>query len=159
VKTLRRFDIRDRLYFITAVTYRREPLLLLDPHLFMRSLGRIEPVAWVLLPDHFHAILDVDQLSISQMVHAFKIRYSRSFRDQFRPGRVWHNRFWDHVIRDQDDLSRHLDYIHYNPVKHGLALDPSSYTHSSFLEYCQCGLYNENWGVERAPVIEGKFGE
>ena len=89
MKTLRRYDVRDRLYFITAVTYRREPLLLLDPHLFMRSLGRIEPVAWVLLPDHFHAILDVGQLSISQMVHTFKIRYSRLFRDQFRPGRVW----------------------------------------------------------------------
>ena len=159
MKTLRRYDLRDRLCFITVVTYRREPLLLLDPSLFNNSWGRVELIGWVVLPEHFHAIVDVGVLSISQLMHSFKIRYSRSFRDQFRPGRVWQNRFWDHIIRDQNDLNRHIDYIHYNPVKHKIVRNPFEYSQSSLDHYYRSGLYARDWGIKETLTFEGEFGE
>jgi putative transposase len=159
MKTLRRYDLRERLYFITVVTYQRERLLLLDAPLFHRAWGQIEPIAWVVMVDHFHAILETGAQSISQIVHAFKVRYSRRFRDKYRPGRVWQNRFWDHVIRNQSDLNHHIDYIHYNPVKHGLLNDPFDYTHSSLSDYYQSGLYERDWGARKELVFEGQYGE
>jgi putative transposase len=159
MKTLRRYDLRERLYFITVVTYGRQPLLLVDAPLFHRAWGQIEPIAWVVMVDHFHAILETGAQSISQIVHAFKIRYSRWFRDKYCPGHVWQNRFWDHVIRDQNDLNRHIDYVHYNPVKHGLLNDPFDYTHSSLSDYYQSGLYERDWGVKKELVFEGEYGE
>ncbi len=159
MKTLRRYELRDRLYFVTVVTHHRESLLLIDPSLFRLSWGRVELVAWVLLPDHFHAIIEVGVDSISDMLHAFKIKYSRRFRDSFRPGRVWQNRFWEHVIRDEGDLNRHTDYIHYNPVKHEISRSPFDYRLSSLDDYFRCGLYERDWGVKELVTFEGEFGE
>src|SRR5690606_36031905 len=97
--------------------------------------------------------------SISEIVHDFKIRFSRRVRDSVRNGRVWQNRFWDHVIRDQEDLNRHLDYIHYNPVKHGLAASALAWKHSSFRQYVRDGYYNDDWGRKDVPQFGGEYGE
>lgn len=120
MKTLRRYNIADSVYFITMVTFNRNPILTNEKSLFWNCWENIDLDAWVILPDHTHLILSNDDLSISKIIHRFKTKYSRHFRDRFRPGRVWQNRFWDHVIRDENDLRRHLDYIHFNPVKHGI---------------------------------------
>jgi putative transposase len=53
------------------------------------------------------------------------------------------------MIRDEADLSRHRDYIHYNPVKHGLAASPNEWKHSSFERFVKRGLYPDDWG--RSP--------
>src|SRR5690606_30976615 len=121
MKTLRRYLFNDRDYFITVVTFNREPILLKAIELLWQSWDSKRPNAWVVLPEHAHFVVNSGDQSISEIVHDFKIRFSRRVRDSVRNGRVWQNRFWDHVIRDQEDLNRHLDYIHYNPVKHGLA--------------------------------------
>jgi putative transposase len=61
---------------------------------------------------------------------------------------VWQRRFWEHMIRDQEDLNRHVDYIHihYNPVKHGLVNSPGEWRHSSFNRFMEKGLYPPDWG-------------
>ncbi len=59
---------------------------------------------------------------------------------------VWQRRFWEHRIRGQKDFNCHCDYIHYNPVKHGLVSLPAEWKHSSFSRFVERGLYPEHWG-------------
>ena len=159
MKTLRRINLRDRYYFITAVTYNRQKILLNDIDLFWKSWSGREFYAWVILPDHFHIILKVNELSISDILHNFKIKYSRLYRDKYGPGRVWQNRFWDHIIRNQDDMNKHLDYIHYNPVKHGNIDNPFHYDNSSLTEFYNDGYYEQGWGIKDTLEFDNSFGE
>lgn len=158
MKSLLRHQIKDADYFITVVTYQRKPILLDNTELFWKSWKDVALKAWVILPDHFHAILNVGESNISDMMHKFKITYSRLYRDRNGPGRVWQNRFWDHVIRDEEDMNRHLDYIHYNPVKHGEVKSALEYEDSSFSDFVERGLYPKEWGLT-VSVIDGEYGE
>lgn len=75
-----------------------------------------------------------------------------------RTGRIWQNRFWDHIIRDEDDLRRHVDYIHFNPVKHGIEKSPFEWKHSSVFQFYP----EEDWHFDLELVEEfesGDFGE
>jgi putative transposase len=159
MKTLRRYNIRDAYYFITTVTFNREKILLQDIDLFWTCWNIPKPDAWVILPDHFHIIIKIDDSNISDVMHRFKITYSRRFRQKYGPGKVWQNRFWDHIIRNQDDMNRHLDYIHYNPVKHSIVKDPFKYEYSSLMAYYKAGYYERNWGVVKKLSFKGDFGE
>jgi len=103
--------------------------------------------------------MDVGGESISRILHRFKITYSRRFREIHGPGRVWQNRFWDHVIRDQRDMNRHLDYIHYNPVHHGVVNDPFAYDLSSLRDWHKEGYYERDWGTKDQITLEGEYGE
>ena len=58
---------------------------------------------------------------------------------------VWQRRFWEHLIRDQQDFARHMDYIHYNPVKHGHVMCPHQWEHSSFHRWVKEGVYRRDW--------------
>jgi putative transposase len=60
---------------------------------------------------------------------------------------IWQRRYWEHLIRDEDDLRRHVEYIHYNPVKHGHAPAPCEWPHSSFHRYVERGIYTLDWGA------------
>jgi putative transposase len=70
---------------------------------------------------------------------------SRSRRANHRRG-VWQRRFWEHLIRDEADYLRHVEYIHYNPVKHGLAACPHAWAYSTFSQWCADGHYELDWG-------------
>ena len=59
---------------------------------------------------------------------------------------IWQRRFWEHTIRDEADYEKHCDYIHYNPVKHGLVSTPSDWRYSSFAEFVEKGVYGIEWG-------------
>lgn len=159
MKELRRFDIRDTYYFITVVTLNRKPILTKNIDIFWNSWKSQKLFAWVILPDHFHAILWIKEQSISKVLHCFKIRCYHERARRIGKGKIWQNRFWDHIIRDQDDMNRHLDYIHYNPVKHGLVDDPFQYEYSSLALFYQQGYYQRDWGVKKPPILEGEFGE
>jgi len=56
------------------------------------------------------------------------------------------NRYWEHLIRDEDDFNIHLIYIHYNPLKHGTAQNVKDWEYSSFHKFVEQGLYDKNWG-------------
>ncbi|MDO9269561.1 MAG: hypothetical protein Q7T96_10700 [Methylobacter sp.] len=86
-----------------------------------------------------------------------KTDFSRHVPAQTRKGgakAVWQPRFYDHCIRNENDFHKHLDYIHYNPVKHGLASAPGEWPHSSFARFVALGWYPYNWGEMASPNIE-----
>ena len=74
-------------------------------------------------------------------------------------GRVWQNRFWDHVIRDEDDFDRHLDYIHRNSVKHGFSSGPFDWSYSSFRKFHEMGIYEGDWGLIAPRNEDNDYGE
>ena len=71
---------------------------------------------------------------------------------------VWQRRFWEHMIRDEDDLLHHVEYIHYNPVKHGLGTSPKDWLFSSFHDFVNQDLYDEDWGTISDMRYLDKFG-
>jgi len=159
MKTLRRYNLKNSFYFITIVTFNRDEIILTNPDLIWESWVLPEPLAWVLLPDHLHFLFEIADQNISDVIHNFKIRFSRKYRDIYRSGRVWQNRFWDHIIRDNDDMKHHFDYIHYNPVKHDYVGRPGDWEWSSFNKYLTEGYYTEDWSVVDERAFEGSFGE
>lgn len=159
MKDLRRYDIRKTYYFITVVTFNREKLSTEYMDIFWKSWAEQKLFAWAVLPDHFHAIIWIDDLSISKIIHGFKIRYYHEVSRISFKRKIWQNRFWDHIIRTQDDMNRHLDYIHFNSVKHNPVDDPFKYEHSSLKSFHQEGYYQRDWGVKKEPILDGEFGE
>ena len=72
---------------------------------------------------------------------------------------VWQHRYWEHIIRDEDDLRRHFDYLHFNPVKHGLVHRAKDWPWSSFHRYVRQGVYSMDWGGEYSVDGCERFGE
>jgi putative transposase len=74
-------------------------------------------------------------------------------------GKVWQTRYWDHIIRNEKDMNNHINYIHYNAVKHGLVESPFKWQYSSIHMYKEEGYYTEEWGVREKIVFKDDFGE
>ena len=108
--------------------------------------------AMVVLPDHLHCLwrLPAGDADFSGRWREIKKAVSRRFGTP-----VWQPRFWEHLIRDADDWRRHLDYIHFNPVKHGLAARPAAWPWSSFRRCVARGWYDPDWGAtEPAGIVQ-----
>lgn len=155
---LRRYYVTDAPVFITAVCHQRQATLKSDAakNLLLAVMREVKQViqfrmlGYVILDDHFHwIILPPRAGDFSRIMQSVKLRFTRRFDGAAR--RVWQPRFWDHIIRDGDDLARHLDYIHYNPVKHGYAGSPA-YEWSSFESYVKRGHYPSGWGNDMPPA-------
>ena len=90
-------------------------------------------------------------------MHSLKPNFTKAYKrshgitDSLR---MWQPRFWDHVIRDETDLERHLDYIHYNPVKHGWVKKPEDWPQSSFLDWKERGACPDRWGWDVPETLE-----
>ena len=162
---IRRYGLNGAPVFITAVTTSREPFLQLpqNKELLLAVIREVKAehafqmLGYVILNDHLHLLIKPQEISISKTMQSIKLRFTKRIAglkpgDTKLPTSCWQRRFWDHIIRDQDDLQRHLDYIHYNPVKHGLAKSPSDYAYSSFQVYVEKGAYNLAWGAEEIPT-------
>jgi putative transposase len=80
-------------------------------------------------------------------------------KNKRREGAIWQRRFWEHRIRDQRDYNNHCDYIHYNPVKHGLAHTPNEWEFSSFHRFVKNGYYTKNWCASGANFTTITAGE
>jgi len=129
-----------------------------------------ETIAICVLPDHLHAIwaLPSDDADFSRRWSLIKHDFSCGLPDDPRRSRsklakrekgLWQRRCWEHAIRDEGDLSRHVDYIHFNPVKHGLVSRPCDWPHSSFHRYVARGFLPLDWGGDVAETTRGRFGE
>jgi putative transposase len=70
---------------------------------------------------------------------------------------IWQRRFWEHLIRDDADYARHVEYCYINPVKHGLVRCVRDWAHSSFHRDVRAGIFPEDWAGEIEPT--GEFGE
>ncbi|MEO8171406.1 MAG: transposase [Oxalobacteraceae bacterium] len=114
--------------------------------------------AAVVLPDHLHCLwrLPLGDDDFPLRWRLIKATFSRALphgecvsASRMRKGErgIWQRRYWEHVIRDERDLHQHLDYIHFNPVKHGYVQRASDWPHSSFHRYVARGLYPANWAA------------
>jgi len=166
-----RFFVPGATYFFTLVTHGRRPFLCDESS--RNILGRVMRECrerWpfsidgiVLLPDHLHCLwtLPSEDYAYSRRWGWIKKEFSKAWlveggtelpvsgagTRQRRRG-VWQPRFWEHMIRDEHDAERHLDYIHYNPVKHGLVVEPRLWRWSSFRRWIDLGQYDERWGCD-----------
>src|SRR3954469_19186676 len=125
--------------------------------------------AMVVLPDHLHAIWtlpegDADFATRWRLIKSgFSRRVARGERiSDSRAAKaergIWQRRYWEHTIRDETDFSRHIDYIHFNPVRHGLVRRVEDWPYSSFHRYVRNGTLPDDWAGDAAEG-EGRFGE
>ena len=130
----------------------------------VRDRHPFEIVAWVVLPDHLHAVwaLPPGDADFSTRWMLIKAGFSRRLEcdEAVRESRVrkgergiWQRRFWEHQIRDDDDLQRHVHYVHINPVKHGHASRASGWPYSSIHRYIRAGELAEDWSAEPEVVV------
>jgi putative transposase len=125
-------------------------------------------VAICILPDHLHAIwtLPDNDTDFSTRWNLIKGGFSRGLPTHSRSDSkiakrekgIWQRRFWEHAIRDDDALSHHVDYIHFNPVKHRLVPSVVEWPHSSFHRYVERGDLPRDWGGDMRDMPDG-FGE
>lgn len=72
---------------------------------------------------------------------------------------IWQRRFWEHIIRAEKDFANHVDYIHFNPVKHGYVESVADWQYSSFHRSVKLGNYDTNWEYGYTEPDSIKFGE
>jgi putative transposase len=116
-------------------------------------------LAWVVMPEHMHWLWrlppgDGDfatrwrrirtdfSLGIARHETRTAVRLRRGERG------IWQRRYWEHLVRDEDDLRRHVEYIHFNPVKHGHAVRAADWPHSSFRAWVERGAYSLDWAAD-----------
>jgi putative transposase len=126
-------------------------------------------IAICILPDHLHAIWSLPAGDSDFSVRWAMIKSAFSRRLPANPSRsaskiarrekgIWQRRYWEHVVRDNSDMVRHIDYIHFNPVKHGLVTRVGDWPHSSFHRFVAEGRLPSDWGGD-VGEIPGSFGE
>lgn len=172
----RRAKIEGGTFFFTVVTHNRREFLcnaeniLLLRQAFREVMSKSPFIvdAIVILPNHIHCIWtlppgDSDfsdrwRLIKNYFTHHCDIKYQGKIsvsRQNKGEKAVWQRRFWEHQIQDEIDFIRHVDYIHYNPVKHGYVKAPKDWNYSSFILYVNKGIYDIDWG----SGIEIQFSE
>jgi putative transposase len=164
----RRVFIPGGTFFFTLVTYNRQPIFS-NPENVSRlrcAIAQVKAempfdiVGAVVLPDHLHFIwkLPTGDRNYSKRVGRLKVLFTQSLRGEralpqnvsisrrkHRESNVWQRRFWEHTIQDEEDFEMHLNYIHYNPVKHGLVSCPHLWSSSSFHSWVRTGGYDSQW--------------
>jgi REP-associated tyrosine transposase len=168
-------------YFFTQVTYERRAWLctpaaratLHNAIISVRDELPFVIAAWVLLPEHLHCIWqlpegDSDYSTRWRLIKTFVRKHGEECwrtteKSASRKARheqaLWQRRFWEHTIPDDEDYRRHCDYIHYNPVKHGLCLAPRNWPYSSFHRFVKEGRYESNWGNSESPEFPEGIGK
>src|SRR6267154_3834295 len=171
----RRAKINGSTFFFTIVLADRSSHLLVAQIDRLRQAYRVvqerrpfETVAVCILPDHVHAIwtLPEDDADFSTRWSLIKSGFSRGLdarpRSQSKLAKrekgVWQRRYWEHAIRNEADLERHIDYVHFNPVKHGHVTHVADWPYSSFHRYVEQGVLVADCGGD-IKDIPGSFGE
>ena len=155
-------------YFLTVVTENREPILIDNIYLLRKSFAlsikkycyKLDAV--VIMPEHFHMIITPKSAThypkiVSHIKRAFTYGLDSSIKDRAKESLsaskerrnysgVWQKRFFEHTIRNKEDFKLRFDYIHFNPVKHGLVKKVADWEFSSFHKYVKMGWYHRDWG-------------
>jgi len=138
-------------FFTVTLRDRRSDLLVRHVDLLRSSWRKAhariahEVIAAVVLPDHLHAVIRMRDGAddYSRLWQEIKKGFSRNL-----PGASpWQSRFWEHTIRDDTDLRGHIDYVHFNPVKHGWASKAVDWPFSSFHRYVRDGVLTPDWAT------------
>jgi putative transposase len=169
----RRATVPGASYFFTLITYQRQRLFS-DPsnverwHRAVAKVQRARPFvveAEVVMPDHLHIIWTLPETEADYATRIWLIKTAFTKGQLSRIGfgtvnesrarkgerNVWQRRYWEHVIRDEKDFQAHVDYIHINPVKHGLVERPCDWPHSTFGIWLERGVYDPWWGSDDMP--------
>ena len=172
----RRLKIEGGIFFFTvALADRTDDLLVRHVDRLRRMYQAVharrpfETIAICILPDHIHAVwsLPVGDKDYARRWSLIKSSFSRGLpydatrtRSKIRKREkgLWQRRYWEHAIRDDADLARHVDYTHFNPVKHGYVSRVCDWPHSSFHRFVECGLLAADWGGDLGDIA-GSFGE
>lgn len=161
----RRAFIENSKIFITMVTSKRRPLLINNIELLRKAYKQtknkfsFEIESIVVLPDHIHMIIFPQQIKkYPEIIKCIKTYFSRNIdettlddyeltqsKKDKKEKDIWQRRYWEHTITDENDLKEHIDYIHYNPIKHGYVKQAKEWKYSTFNKYVEMGLYDENW--------------
>jgi putative transposase len=154
----RRSNLKGGTYFFTVNLAERHRGLLVENVDFLRtavkSVKQRHPFdidAFVVLPDHLHTIWTLPQGDADYATRwmLIKVAFSKQIPkgERLNPSRIakgergiWQRRYWEHTIRDTDDFARHVDYIHYNPVKHGYVDRAEEWVYSSIHRYIAAGI-------------------
>ena len=170
----RRSRVPGGTYFFTVNLLDRDSRLLFTHvdalrAVVRRVLGRspLRIDAWAVLPDHMHCVwtLPPGDTDFAGRWRAIKTAFSKSVAGgeprspvMERRGErgIWQRRYWEHTIRDERDYAAHIDYTHFNPVKHGLVRHPSEWPYSSFRRCVAAGMYPADWCGGEEP---GEAGE
>tara|TARA_R110002049_G_scaffold2750_9_gene22391 strand:+ start:68214 stop:68828 length:615 start_codon:yes stop_codon:yes gene_type:complete len=165
----RRNFVPGGMYFFTVVTYGRRPILTTDDgRRFLRNAIHkvrkrrpFELFATVLLPDHWHLVMQLpkDDNDYSTRIKRIKEEFSASWLRKGLPEAsvssaqankgergIWQPRFWEHTIKNEDDLERCVDYLHWNPRRHQLVNRVRDWQWSSFHRFVKRGQYEIGWG-------------
>jgi len=167
----RRFKIQGGCYFFTvALNNRRCSLLTEHIDLLREAMNTVKAKhpfrvdSIVVLPEHLHCIwtLAENDADFSLRWRQIKSAFSRCIPDteirsksriRKKERGIWQRRFWEHAIRDEQDFEKHVDYIYFNPVKHGLVKSVMDWPYSSFHRDVELGIYPSSWGMEYVEKI------
>ena len=158
-------------YFFTVNLLARQGNDLLVKHISVlreavRLTKRTHPFeihGWVVLPDHLHCVIELPpgegNFAVRwRMIKRFfsaaipKTEYRSEVRQRRRERGIWQRRYWEHLIRDDVDYRAHMDYIHYNPVKHGWASRVQDWPYSTFRRCVDSGIYPPDWASPDLPL-------
>ena len=158
MSNFKRYYQDNNIVFITVVTYNRQPILIDNIELLRNSLRLIKYnykiIAGVVMPDHIHLLIQTDNSNTySKIIASFKSNFSKNLPQNLnqtetqlkrREKGIWQRKYYDHIIRDENDFNKHLDYIHFNPMKH-LNITPNNWNFSSFKKFVNSGYYENDW--------------
>ena len=161
---LRRLNLKNRYYFITQTVEGRKKVFLdnnnikilkEDFNYYTRKYSA-GIIAYVIMSDHLHFIIRmVEKYDLSNFMHDFKIHTTKEINKRLKlSGQLWQKRFYDHIIRNEDDFKKHLDYIHFNPVKHNFVLKPEEYCNSTYKLFVEKRYYELGWGYKEPKILE-----
>jgi putative transposase len=160
-------------YFFTVNLLQRKSNDLLVRHIqilreAVKSVKERHPFeihGWVVLPEHFHCVLELssEDSDYATRLRLIKMGFSKilpkterrsAVRVKWGERGIWQRRYWEHLIRDEADYRAHLDYIHYNPVKHGWVKQVKDWPHSTFHRWVTQGVYPLDWSGCEGDLYE-----
>ncbi len=160
----RRADVAGGTYFFTVNLAERKNTLLIEHFDKLRSAFNKTKIqhpflldAMVVLPEHLHAVwtLPKNDNDFAKRWMLIESNFSRQLPKTERINKsrktkgergIWQRRYWEHLIRDEIDYQRHVEYIHYNPVKHGFVDKPTDWKYSTIHQHIELGKIDKNWG-------------
>ena len=171
--------IRNRIkggcYFFTTNLLERHNNQLLIDHIDLlresiQSIKNKYPFhidGWVVLPEHMHFIITLppEDDDYTKRIRLIKSSFSKKlekteYRSPVRQSRnergIWQRRYWEHAIRNEHDYARHMDYLHFNPVKHGYVSTVIDWPYSTFHRLVKQGVYPSDWGGREIDLNVGE---
>ena len=168
IMNYRRLFVPNGFVHIIITSYERKPVFIDNIEILrtafrnVQKLYKFEIVAICILPEHIHLILHPENINnYPKIISSIKHYFSRNvgqvcptddlkigYKNKREKG-IFQRRYWEHTIKDEEELNNQINYIHYNPVKHGLVNNVKDWQYSSFHKFVKLGLYENNWGAEK----------